>query len=529
MLLAKRIRSNNGGFLRLLAVLGTTILIIFPSLTTLKEVSASTITPPSDFKIISGVYTGNGTSQSITGLGFQPKVVIVKGDTAGINAVWRSDAMVGDTTATMALAANITGGVTSLDADGFSVGSNATVNTAAVVYYYIAFGGVGGDIATGSYTGDGTDDRSISGVGFQPAFVWIKGNLGGQSGHWRSLVHSGDSSSYLADDEDGANFIQAFETDGFQIGNDNSVNQNLTTYYYVAFKDVPTQMQTGSYTGDGTDDRSISVQSGFKPDYVWVKAASGFSPATRNLKHTSYAVPTGENLTIFVNANELNHIQALEANGFQIGTDNTVNQSSVVFNWVAWRHLPNVPAALGPAALTNGSTGTDNTPTLQFSLSDPMVGETVRYQVQIDDTSDFSSPVVDYTAALASQGAASFTVGQDPGSGSYTTGSSGQTLALGSYYWRVLTIDQYTAPSSYTVANSGSVAFVLAASTVSLPNTGPDTIAWLFNLFPVLVLSNGLLLRSFNERLYQSFILGLLKKELVAKIRNELEMRRQRK
>lgn len=120
---------------------------------------------------------------------------------------------------------------------------------------------------------------------------------------------------------------------------------------------------------------------------------------------------------------------------------------------------PNDPSSLGASSLVNGSYVVDNTPTLEFTLSDPDSGDTVKYQIQIDNDSDFSSVIADYTSALAAQGATSFTVGQAAGSGSYTTGSEGQTLADDDYYWRVKTIDERSVESSFATANSGSIAF----------------------------------------------------------------------
>lgn len=122
---------------------------------------------------------------------------------------------------------------------------------------------------------------------------------------------------------------------------------------------------------------------------------------------------------------------------------------------------PSTPSSLGPTALVNGSTTGTNTPTFSFTLSDPDVADTVKYRIQIDNSSDFSSPVVDYTSALAAQGARTFQVGQVSGSGSYSVGSSGQTLSDGSYYWRVKTVDANAVESSYTTANSGAIAFIV--------------------------------------------------------------------
>lgn len=114
---------------------------------------------------------------------------------------------------------------------------------------------------------------------------------------------------------------------------------------------------------------------------------------------------------------------------------------------------------LGPSTLVDGSSGTDTTPALTFTTADVDGGDTVKYQIQIDDSADFSSPLVDYTSALTTQGSKSFTVGQAAGTGSYASGSEGQTLPVASYYWRVRVTDSDDATSSYVVARSGSVAF----------------------------------------------------------------------
>jgi hypothetical protein len=123
---------------------------------------------------------------------------------------------------------------------------------------------------------------------------------------------------------------------------------------------------------------------------------------------------------------------------------------------------PNTPT------IDNYNTGAwtvDNTPTLNFTQDDPDSGEQVKYQIQIDGTDNtFTNLVVDYTSDYMAEGAASFTVGQAAGSGSYATGSQGQTLSDGSYYWRVKSIDDDTAESGWATANSGSIAFKVDAT-----------------------------------------------------------------
>ncbi len=152
-----------------------------------------------------------------------------------------------------------------------------------------------------------------------------------------------------------------------------------------------------------------------------------------------------------------------------------IASKTVAITTLAANQTPSTPTALGPTTAIDGSWSNAATPSLSLSLSDPDTSDTVAYQVQVDDTSNFSSPVVDYTSALAAQGARSFTVGQAAGGGSYTVGSSSQTLSSGSYYWRVKTVDNSAAASAYTTANSGSIAFKVDATNPSTPGTSTTT------------------------------------------------------
>lgn len=135
-------------------------------------------------------------------------------------------------------------------------------------------------------------------------------------------------------------------------------------------------------------------------------------------------------------------------------------------NWSFGVGSPYAPVDLGPTNYVDGSLSTDSSPTLTFTIDD-QDNETVQYRIQIDDTSSFVSPVVDYTSAVAAEGTRSFTVGQAVGTGSYTTGSADQHLPNGSYYWRVQAIDNSANVSGQATANSGSIAFVIRPFTVS--------------------------------------------------------------
>ncbi|MFA6423509.1 MAG: Ig-like domain-containing protein [Patescibacteria group bacterium] len=131
-------------------------------------------------------------------------------------------------------------------------------------------------------------------------------------------------------------------------------------------------------------------------------------------------------------------------------------------NWV-FNQAPNAPTL---TSIIDGSLTSDNTPSLGFSLSDPDSGsgDTVQYQIQIFNNSDFASEhkVADYISELAAVGDRTFTVGQAAGSGSYQgTGSEGQTLSDSAYYWQIKAIDSHSSESSFVQANSGGVAFII--------------------------------------------------------------------
>ena len=171
---------------------------------------------------------------------------------------------------------------------------------------------------------------------------------------------------------------------------------------------------------------------------------------------------------------------------WDIGADEFVNAA------------PDTPSSLGPSSSTNGSWSASTTSTLNFSQSDDNVGDYLQYRVQIDDTSDFSSLVVDYTSASSTASSTpistSFTVGQAEGSGSYAVGTSSQTLSDASYYWRIRSIDLASATSSFAAANSGSMAFgvdTTAPSSVGAPSFGAITASSIVVNKPTSITENG--------------------------------------
>src|SRR5213594_3728562 len=108
-------------------------------------------------QMMSGSYVGNGTTgRAITGVGFKPDAVIVKGNTAQL-AVMRTTSITGDAAKELAAATDLRSGrIRSLDGDGFTIGTHAEVNAVGITYVWTAFKDDGAhDFRVGSYVGTG--------------------------------------------------------------------------------------------------------------------------------------------------------------------------------------------------------------------------------------------------------------------------------------------------------------------------------------------------------------------------------------
>jgi hypothetical protein len=290
--------------------------------------ASATKTGAAAMRVATGTYTGSGIdNRAFTGLGFQPDIVMIKISTA-TSGVIRTSTMVGDASKPLtlvgALAPNL---VQSLDADGFTVGTDTRVNASASTYYWVAMK-AGAELKLGTYVGNGADNRSITGVGFQPDWLITLGD--GDDSVFRPGTIAGDA-SFLTDGSSAlVNHIQAMEADGFQIGTNIKVNETGTTFHYVAW-DVSANVKQTTYAGNGTDNRSIGGV-GFQPLMAWVKRdslnQSTWRPASTagDLSHHWGAA-----------ASAVDRIQALELDGFQVGTSPLVNSGTGTYHYIAFK------------------------------------------------------------------------------------------------------------------------------------------------------------------------------------------------
>lgn len=305
--------------------------------------TSSVVVQKNQFRLRSGQYTGDGSaSHAIAGIGFQPDFVVIKGNGA-TPAVARTRTMGGDAakelgTTNALLAAH----VRSLDADGFTVGSDVSVNAPGTVYTWTAFLEAPGEMKVGSYTGDGTDNRSLTGVGFAPQFVIVMG-AGARSPVQRFAAEVGDATLPIGSGGEASDKIQALGNDGFQAGTNGDVNAAGTVYHYVAWAAGGTRVDNGLYLGNGTAGRAIH-DVGFRPGLLWIKRQdSGMEVARPSILDGDVAQPLG------AAAPFANGIQALLPDGFQTGTDATVNGSGKVYFWTALRDVPGLDLAVTDA------------------------------------------------------------------------------------------------------------------------------------------------------------------------------------
>jgi hypothetical protein len=279
-------------------------------------------------RLVTGSYVGDGADdRQIAGLGFQPDLVLVRSNGAN-PVILRTSAVAGDASKVLSEVTVLQPDlVQSLDADGFTVGTDARVNGAGSTYYWTAMK-AGSDLTVGSYVGDGADNRSISGVGFQP--VWVLTFADSKESFFRPAALPGDASYKIAGYTALTNRIQALEADGFQIGSNGDVNQSGLTYHYIAWGASP-QVSAGSYTGDGSDNRSITGV-GLPPAFAWVKRADSNQALYRP------ASLSGDRSLNFDALNPgSNRVQALEADGFQVGTASQVNTAGATYFYLALR------------------------------------------------------------------------------------------------------------------------------------------------------------------------------------------------
>jgi hypothetical protein len=263
-----------------------------------------------------GNYTGNGVSKTITGLGFSPEAIIIKSNGAYEAVFTTANMPAGKTkqlgTGSVAL---ITGEVTSLNADGFTLGAGDRANKVNVQYNWIAFN-ESTNIHIGTYTG-GSADMSVTGVGFQAEAFLLCGDVASSHGdagfitaYWVTNGNEGFLTRTTSTTA-GANYINIWGADGWSIQNSTGTTPsfNGTNYYYIAFNESGTTIKENYYTANNSATDYAITDPGFKPDFLIVKQQT----ATPVFRVAAYPDATDKTLFFTATAATTGHIKSLDA------------------------------------------------------------------------------------------------------------------------------------------------------------------------------------------------------------------------
>jgi len=360
----------------------------------------SSITKPTDY-FNTVLYTGDGATstagtlaRTISGVGFQPDWVWVKGrtsggfDSHGLHDVvrtapkWlRSDGT--DVEADVTTGFN-SGGVGSFTSDGFGIfsgttGATTNYNTSSTTYVawnWLAGGSASsnsdGSVTTSvsanttagfsivSYTGTGSVSTFGHGLGAKPNVMIQKKRSG--SAAWtvyHDKVDANPSHKYLylnstaavADYADHFNDTEPTSS-VFTLGTDTSVNGSSATNIMYCFTEKQGYSKFGSYTGNGSTDGTF-VYTGFKPAWVLIKKTSGNDDWALFDNKRDVDNVTEHLLRANTNAAEEVHANFkidLLSNGFKLKTtDGKMNGSSATYIYMAFAENPFVGNDSGTA------------------------------------------------------------------------------------------------------------------------------------------------------------------------------------
>jgi len=338
----------------------------------------TTIDKPSDY-FNTVLYTGNGSTQSVTGVGFQPDWVWTKFRSA-LNSHYIFDAVRGTNKAIFSdgtfAETTTSDGLNSFNSDGFTVGTNLNLNQNGTTF--VAWNWLAGGTASSNTDGSITSQVSASTTsGF--SIVKYSGNstAGATVGHGLGAVpnvritkrltnadswdvyHSGvdvTGDYTLRLNETGAktngnntNNDTAPTSSVFTLGSDAMINGSSNDYISYCFAEKKGFSKFGSYTGNGSTDGPF-IYTGFKPAFFIVKCSNAaFNWVVEDNKRNTFNV-VDKYLLPNTSAAEgtLNLVDFL-SNGIKIRTtDNSHNGSGNTYIYMAFAESPLVGSNLVP-------------------------------------------------------------------------------------------------------------------------------------------------------------------------------------
>ena len=339
-------------------------------------IGATSTTQANDYFNVK-TYTGTGTQQSLTGVGFQPDFIWFKSRStvanhALIDAVrGRSKLLFSSLSDAEATSTTTAKDLVSFDADGFTVGvpeQNASINTNGTtnVAWNWKANGAGSSNTAGTitstvsanttsgfsivtYTGNGSSGATIGhGLGVAPSMIMIKerataswswgvyhASVGNTAGLYLNLTNAANTTSVFWNNTSPTSSV-------FSVGNWGGVNGNTSTYVAYCFAPVAGYSAFGSYTGNGSSDGPF-IYTGFRPRFVMYKAASGsaYNWSIYDTARDPYNVPTKLLYPNTSNAEDSPYLYMdILSNGFKIRAAGNLNENGSSYVYACFAENP---------------------------------------------------------------------------------------------------------------------------------------------------------------------------------------------
>jgi hypothetical protein len=248
------------------------------------------------------LYTGNGSTQTISGLNFSPDLVWIKSRSASTRHILQNTVigagayLVSNTTD----AEDTTGTyITSFNSDGFSLQSGGDVNTSSATYVAWTWdagsstvtnndGSISSQVRANAsagfsvvtYTGNGTLGATFGhGLNIKPGMVIVKNRTTLSEDNWTVWHDSLGVGNWMylnltLAEQTGTSRFNSTDPSSTLVTLGNSGDTNRDTHNYVCYAWTPVAGYSsfGSYTGNGSADGPF-VYTGFRPRWILIKSA----------------------------------------------------------------------------------------------------------------------------------------------------------------------------------------------------------------------------------------------------------------
>ena len=330
-----------------------------------KNLRDPAIVPQNFFNTV--LYQGTGSSNAITGVGFQPEMTMIS-ERDESEAVAVVDILRGNTVevniSSTAAQNDDAQKITAIGSDGFTVGTSAAANQNgnAHVSYHWKFGGSGSANSDGSvsstvsantvagmsivkYEGTGSAATVGHGLGAVPKMMWIK-NIDRVKA-W-TFYHEGIGNTHSLSQTDAGKYDEDNRFNDttptssvFSVGDSDETNYNGDDHIAYCFAQVEGFSTIGTYIGNGNADGTF-VYTGFRPAWVWIKstAANRENVIFDNKRNAYNLTNEGMSLRGYAETTSYGTLD-LTSTGFKLrASTNHTNESGVEMVYIAFAETP---------------------------------------------------------------------------------------------------------------------------------------------------------------------------------------------